>query len=149
MNIEIDQSGKIENTEHDTVIAFSNGVSSTITLSGKDKRTLQAFFRAAGKPRVFVVKVFALLIFILLRPYLKNIRCISIDREYPGWEHLIKDYLLREIRRLEPTFESHAITFVLVGKKSRAHHAALAVTHKKCKADMKVGASDILRYVVK
>ena len=54
MRIEIDQSGKIENTNKNTIIAFSNNKFKSIFISAKDKREIQKFFRRIGKPRIFV-----------------------------------------------------------------------------------------------
>ncbi len=44
MQIEVDQSGKIEQTSYDTVLALTNGVSYTILLKKKDKRALEKIF---------------------------------------------------------------------------------------------------------
>ena len=65
MKIEVDQSIKIENTEKDTVVAFSNGVYGSIIISAKDKREIQEVFRKTGKRMIFAYKLFAILIFIL------------------------------------------------------------------------------------
>ncbi|MDP3244148.1 MAG: hypothetical protein Q8M83_00635 [bacterium] len=149
MIIEIDQSGKIESTNKKTVIAFSNGKNGSICISAKDKKMLQQFFREIGKPRVFVYKVFTILIFLLIKRNLAEIGTITIDKEYPGWEHLIKDYLLREIRRTKYAFESHQVVFMEVGKHSRAHKIAYNVACKGAPADITVTATEVLRYIVK
>ena len=44
MNIEIDQSGKVEETQHDTILAFSNGKSKAVSISARTKRKLQDVF---------------------------------------------------------------------------------------------------------
>jgi len=38
MHVEVDQSGKVENTRVDTVLAFSNGMNHAILVSAKVKR---------------------------------------------------------------------------------------------------------------
>lgn len=53
MNIEIDQSGKIENTNKDTVIAFSDDTCGSILIKAVDKREIQKIFRDIGKSRIF------------------------------------------------------------------------------------------------
>ncbi|MCX6810253.1 MAG: hypothetical protein NTY30_00740 [Candidatus Berkelbacteria bacterium] len=52
MKIEIDQSGKIEETGKPTVIAFSNGKSASIIISAKDKKLVQTVFRKIGQPKI-------------------------------------------------------------------------------------------------
>lgn len=42
----IDQSGRIEYTSHDTVIAFSNGIKKAILVKAKEKRILIQNIRA-------------------------------------------------------------------------------------------------------
>ena len=79
MKIEIDQSGKIENTSKDTVIAFSDGIRKAIRISSNDKREIQAIFRRIGKPRIFIYKLFAILIFLLIRDHLKELDEVVID----------------------------------------------------------------------
>lgn len=149
MNIEIDQSGKIENTNKDTVIAFSDDTSRSILIKARDKREIQKIFRKIGKSRIFVYKLFSILIFLLIKRQLRKIDQIFIDNEYPGWEYLIKDYLLREIRRIKPDFEPESISFKEVGKKSRAHYMTRNIIHKKRDPDLKVGVKEVFKYIVK
>src|SRR3989338_250467 len=148
MIIEIDQSGKLEATNKQTVIAFSNGKRKSICISGKEKRELQEFFRRIGKPRMYIYRVFAILIFLLIRDELKGIDGMVIDREYPGWDHLIKDFLLREIRRIRANFDPHCISFHEVGKQSGSHFAAYGVNCMKKEPDITVRADDVLRHLV-
>lgn len=148
MKIEIDQSGKIEDTNKNTVIAFSNHKFKSIFISAKNKREIQKFFRRIGKPRIFVYKTFAILIFLLIKNNLKEISQIIIDEEYPGKSPLIKNFLFQEVRKIKPSFSKQDIVFYRIGKKSRAHFLAYGAAIGKRKADMEVGAREILRKTV-
>jgi len=149
MKIEIDQSGKIENTNKNTIIAFSDGKFKSIFISAKEKREIQKFFRRIGKPKIFIYKVFAILVFLLIKSEVKEIDAIIIDEEYPGKNSLIKNFLLQEIRKIKPDFDRGNIIFQKIGKKSRAHFLAYGIAVGKKKADIEVGAREILRMVVK
>ncbi|MDP2951104.1 MAG: hypothetical protein Q8N55_01840 [bacterium] len=46
MKIYIDQSGKIENTNKPTIIAFANGESGAILVGAKDKKKVQEYYKA-------------------------------------------------------------------------------------------------------
>lgn len=65
MKIYIDQSGKIENTNQPTIVAFSNGDSGSVLVAAKDKKEIQKYCRLFHRGRIFVYKTFACLIFIL------------------------------------------------------------------------------------
>jgi hypothetical protein len=145
MKIEIDQSGKIENTEKDTVIAFSNGISKSILIKAKDKREIQVFFRKAEKSKIFTYKLFSVLIFILIRPYIEKITEIIIDIEYPGKSDLIKIFLLERIRKINPNFSARDISFKLVGKNSGAHIVAYGVFAKGKSPDKVVSLKEVSR----
>lgn len=149
MTIEIDQSGKIENTNRNTVIAFSNHKSKSILISAKDKREIQEIFRGIGKGRMFVYRIFAILIFLLIKNFIHKIDEIIVDEEYPGWNHLIKDFLLREIRRVRPEFETFRVCFKRIGRKSRAHILAYKINTKKRKADVDINVKDVMNYIIK
>lgn len=149
MRIEIDQSGKIEDTSKNTIITFSNNKFKSIFISAKDKREIQKFFRRIGKPIIFVYRTFAILIFLLIKNNLKEINEIIIDEEYPGKSPLIKNFLFQEIRKFSPLFSKQDIAFHCIGKKSRAHFLAYGVAIGKRKADIEVGAREILRIVAK
>jgi len=62
MTYQIDQSGKIEQTEKYTVLALSNENHFAVILSAKNKRRLQEMFRILGAPRLFIDYVFAALV---------------------------------------------------------------------------------------
>ena len=148
MDIEIDQSIKIEQTNRDTAVAFSNHVSRCALIRAKDKQELQKIFRVAGKRRMFVYRVFAILVFLLIKDYLQKIDTITIDREYLGWEFQVKDYLLQEIGKVQPAFEAQRIHFAFIGKRSNAHMLAYQVTRKERKPDQVVTFAQVARSVV-
>ena len=149
MKIEIDQSGKIEDTSKNTIIAFSNAKIKSIFISAREKRELQKFFRRIGKPRIFVYRVFAILTFLLIKSDLQEIQDIIIDQEYTGKSALIKNFLLQEIKKVNPSFSRANIDFQQIGKKSRAHFLAYGVAIGKRNADIEVGAKEIFKMIVK
>lgn len=133
MVIEIDQSGKIEDTHHDTVVALSNGIKYAIKIKAKTKRRLQESHRQVGQPNTFVINVFSTMIYLLIRNHLKMIDYIVIDREYRGKDQLIKDILNKQ---LETNNKINDLGFIFkeVGKNSGAHKKAISVFRKKRKA---------------
>jgi len=124
MRVEVDQSWKIENTNKHSVLAFSNGTSSSVLIPAKDKKLLQEFFRAAGKPEMFVYRTFAVLAYHLIKDHLDKIDTIVFDREYPQKEALIKDLFLQLVRKQRPNFDKGCVWFEEIGKKSNAHWEA-------------------------
>lgn len=133
--IEIDQSGKVEETAKDTVVAFANEIKKSIRLPKREKRKLQKFFREIGRPRMFSYQVFVTLIFLLIRSYVARLDRIVIDVEYPGQEQLLRNLLAEKIRVIYPDFDRRIIVFQQIGKGSPAHDHAWATYTKECKAD--------------
>lgn len=131
MRVEIDQSGKIEDTNRDTVIAYANGRTRSVKITGKTKRRLQEVYRLIGKPRLFVISTFSVAIYLLVRNDLKRLTEIVIDEEYSGKEHLIEGWL----QKLLGKESGLNITFHRIGKGSKAHELALKVFQGKKKTD--------------
>lgn len=151
MKIYIDQSWKIEDTNKQTVIAYSNLTGTknkSITISASDKKEVQKIFRRAGKPDIFIYKTFAILIFLLIKNDLKSIDEIIIDMEYVSREPVIKKFLLELIRRNGRKFESEKISFTQIGKKNPAHNAAISVFRKRKKPNIKANYKDILQWSI-
>lgn len=115
MKIEIDQSGKIEQTNRLAVVGFANGRSGTIIISAKEKQLVRSQFRKVSEPRVLIYKMFSALIYLLIRDYIDELDQIVIDREYPGHERLIKDHLTQLIRINKPTIDPEIIYFKEIG----------------------------------
>jgi len=93
MRVEVDQSGKIERTSHDTVVAFSNDFDYAILVPAQVKRETIAALKSEGKRRAHLL-LFAMVLYELLRKYLERIEKITIDVEYEGSEPYIKSQLL-------------------------------------------------------
>ncbi len=148
MIIEIDQSGKVEETAKDTAVAFAdNGKKKnyrSILLPKREKRKLQRFFRDIGIPRNYNYQVFATLIFLLIRPYLNRLDRIIIDIVYSGKDVLIRKLITKKIQTLYPEFDSSIIIFQQIGKKSLAHDRAYYTYTKKYKPNIKVSTKEIL-----
>lgn len=135
MKIEIDQSGKIENTNRLTIIAYSNSKHKSIMITAKDKKSIQSIFRKIGQP-----KLFAAAIFILIKNDLQKINQIIIDREYTGYENLIKNFICEIAERNGKKIEKEIIHIQSIGKKSKAHELSINAYRKK-KANKRLSAS--------
>ena len=143
---QIDQSGRVEYTSHDTVIAISNGERNAILIKAKDKRYLQQVFRKMGKNNIFVFRVFSLLIVQLVK-ITKCCEELTIDLEYPGRESQIKNYILEDLKNSGSKINTENIKFGRIGKKSEAHWHAYYVFKKKRKAEIVITAKEVLNYL--
>ena len=148
MRIEIDQSGKVEYTNKPTVVAYSNGRQKSILIESKDKIEIEKIFRKAGKGQVFIYKLFAVLIFLLIKSDLKKDFQIFIDREYSGKEEIIKNTLKKCVIRAGKELEMKDVHFLLVGNKSGSHKRAIEVYRKRIKPDLKVKFRDVIDYLL-
>ncbi len=144
MRIEIDQSGKIEDTNRPTVITFSNSKNRSIIISSKDKKYLQRLFRKASTPQLFYYKTFAVLILYLIKDQLKSIDQIIIDQEYIGHDRLIKRLIIELTKKHNLKLDPSIIHFKQIGKKSRAHEISILAYRAK-KADLKFTVQDFLK----
>lgn len=140
MKYQIDQSGKIEQTNLDTIIALSNSTQYAIVLPKKTKRILQEIFRSEGRPRMFIYDTFSALIIILLLRTKPKIKVV-IDKEYSN-EDLIKARIL-EFKKADKIKYVPEFVFGLVGKSSPAHILAAKVANKKIKADLIISLEGI------
>ena len=148
MNIEIDQSGKLEATNRKTVIAFSNNKKHFISILPKDKQILQKFFRDAGKPEMFIYRVFAILCFLLIKDHLLEIDGLTIDQEYLGKSSIIKDLILNLIRKENPNFNKSKIVFDHITKKSNAHWVAYETFTSKSTTGKVIKYKEVLKYLI-
>ena len=144
MRVEIDQSGKIEDTSRQTVLSYSNSKSKTLIILPKDKKLIQKLFRKAGRPTMYVYRTFAVMIYLLIKDDLKQIDQIIIDKEYQGYDKLIKQFILELCQKFNNKIEPDIIHFKEIGKKSNAHKIAINGYRTK-KADIKVTLGDYLR----
>lgn len=148
MHIEVDQSGKIERMNVDTVLAFSDGKSAAVLIPAEVKRVCLQALRREGRPKVSIVlRIFAVGLFFLLQDVLEKVTLVTIDQEYPGREGDIRGMLLRLIWASGREFEKERIVFGQVGKNSAAHFKAYGVCKGFQKADRILIAEDILTLV--
>lgn len=145
-HIEVDQSGKIERTQVNTVLAFSDGIKASILILGVEKREcLRRLRQRGGSVSILYLKLFASALFLLLRDYLDQLEVVTIDMEYPGKEAEVRAMLLNHIWRIAPAFSKDQIAFGEIGKKSPAHYSALAVFRGEEEPGRRVRASELLR----
>ncbi len=132
MQVQIDQSGKIENTSKNTVLAFANSKSFSVLITAKCKRQLQDIFRRRGQSRIFIYWTFAAGIALLLQDCVKEITEVIIDEEYTDKDRLIREILIDTLQKLDVN-KIPEIFFDRIGKKSKAHYIAYGVNLKRIK----------------
>lgn len=146
MAYQIDQSGKIEQTNKDTIIALANDHSLTIKLSAKTKRIIQEWFKEGKRQRFFPYLTFAALLAILIKIGSATKR-VKIDKEYPGHEDLILERVSTYLKLLRvKTFPS--LEWGHVGKTSNAHNLGSKVAKNKIKVDKIVRLEDIMELLL-
>lgn len=149
MKIEIDQSGKVENTNKLTALAFSNGECGVIIINSREKKLIQKFFREIKEPKLFVSLTFTALVFILIKSVIKKCHQIIIDREYAGFEKFIHRKLTQFIKENSSAKDFRIFTSE-IGKKSKAHIFAYSAYNKKSKIPVrKITAQEIIKIILK
>ena len=126
-DIHVDHSGQIEKTNKPTAFAFSNKISRGMLVPTKVKQQavaqLTSKFQKLRSPEY---KLYAACFFLLVQSYVKEIRLITIDADFPGHEGEVKGMILEYLRRVRP-FKKGDITFMSIGKKDRANLKALNI----------------------
>lgn len=145
MIYKIDQSGRVEYTSHDTVVTFSNGKKKAILIKAAEKRILQERFREIEKIKIFPLRVFALMIFLLLKK--EPFEEVIIDTEYTGRGDIIKNYLLHDFKRAGREIDPLSIHFQRIGKNNEAHWHGYYVFNGTRKAEMNLTAKEVLREI--
>ena len=143
MKIEIDQSGKIEQTNKLTVIAYSNGMSKSISITSTEKKILQKHFRVIGKGKLFVLVTFCILIYCLIKNIISDELNIYIDREYAGFDDFIRQRLIEFSGN---KLKRNQIHISEIGKKSRVHIKAHADAVKR-KGDIVIKSGNCVKFV--
>ena len=140
MSYEIDQSGKIEDTARNTVLAYSNNNKGAVIMIAKDKRKIQERFRKCGIPKLFIDYTFAALLVLLLKP-LKTVTQVTVDIEYPKHTELIG----KLVNKIIPIH----IIWKYIGKSSRAHDTGYKVYKGKLDLGKKVSIGEIWGVIIK
>lgn len=144
MRIKVDQSGKVENTQTDTVLAFSNGRRYSIVVPAALKRE---WFRRKGwegkSKRASYLTLFSAGLFLLLRRFVNKNITIVIDKEYPGYDLQIRLNLLNYFEKRKIPISKEQITFDFVGRGCAAHELANAVFKERAKASKIVTGKEL------
>jgi len=142
VHYEVDQSGKVEQTNVKTVVALTNSCNFTVSLSGNEKRKLKKYFRDRGKNRQFAIKTFSSLVALTILE-LKPKHKIIIDTEYQGHGSEIKFNILKTLKRRRLKFIP-MIVFGRIGKQSPAHILAIQTYRNKKRACRSIKAREII-----
>ncbi len=145
--VEVDQSGKFEDTRQDTVLAFANGITWSILIPKVEKRVCITTLRHRGirENPALIAQLFATALFFLLQRHVSQLYRAVVDIEYTGNELRIKEHTLNLFQRAGQRMEAQQIHFWHIGKHSPAHEAAIQTLLGKQKPDRIVTAEEILK----
>ena len=125
MHIEVDQSGKIEQLDMNTVIAFSNKNQYSVLISKEVKQQVYKLYK--GKVKDLRYRLFCIGVYYCLKDYIKEKELITICFEYQGKENLIKSFLLDYLRKEHAVIDPRIIRFGKIGRQSNAYAVAIDV----------------------
>ena len=145
MHIEIDQSGKVEQLNKDTYIAFSNHEQYCVKLPKNIKQEIVYEYRT--KVRQLIQKLFAVCVFYCLKDYIGKKEMITIDLEYPGWEDFIKRELAASIKTIHVNFDNKIIRFGQITKESKAHKLALRTFREEERPNRILTKNEVLKWL--
>jgi hypothetical protein len=139
------KSGKVEDTRQDTVLAFSDGIQFSVLIPATVKRDCLRALRVRGiVGNLFYLQSFAIGLFYLLRNHIENIDRVPIDREYPGHEGQIKDYLVNCLFRAGIPVDTYKVQFGSIGEHPPVHVLALSTLRGKEKPNLILNIKDIV-----
>lgn len=146
--IEIDQSIKIDDTNDDTILAFSNDKHYAVLVPNAVKRDVfRELYPNQKNKAVFKIKFFCSGLFCLLKDIVKEDVIITIDNEFDGRENDVKGILLNLIWKVNPRFDKRDLRVKEIGKKSRAHEIALKTHKKQIKPNRIITKQELLSHI--
>lgn len=102
LRIEVDQSGKVEQTNRSTVLAYSNSRRYAVEVLSTTKQEILRRLREQGRSsRASVQLVFAALVALLLKDVVEQADSVVIDSEYTGQDAAIKGQLLAFLDQMQ------------------------------------------------
>lgn len=144
MHVEIDQSGKIGNSQQDVVVACAgSSFRYTVRIPASVQRAFLWELRGQVTKTTYT-RLFALCLYFLLRDHIAQIDTAYIDVEYPGQDDQIRRYLLNYLWRDGIKIDKRQIVFAFVGKKSPAHSLGLETFRGNLAADLVLDLETIL-----
>lgn len=147
MRVEVDQSGKIEQLNKDSVIAFSNKNQYSILIPKLVKQEAYKLYK--GKAKNLRYKLFCIGIYYCLKDYIKEKELITICCEYQGKENLIKSLLLDYLRKDYAQIDPKIMRFGIIGKKSNAHAVAIDVFRGNRRPNKILSLKEVERWLKK
>lgn len=149
MNIEIDQSGKLEQLDTDTIISFSNDKNGIIYIKAGTKRKVIQRLRTTLIPRKELYPIlFAILIFLLINSLNEQFNII-IDEEYTGKDEVIKETLNKLLLKRFKDKWQVLIGFSQIGKHSPAHILAWKTHRQKSRVGIKrITEEQIMKLII-
>jgi hypothetical protein len=143
--VEVDQSGKIEDLAVDTVLAFADGLCWAIRIPAAVKRSGLSFLRQRRVRRKSIyIRMLAAGLYLLLREHLAQLAYTTIDVEFDGREEDLRGALLNMIWRQFRSFSKDRLILRRIGKRSPAHHAALTTYQGKRPADKVITEAEFI-----
>lgn len=145
--VSVDLSAKVEQWTKDSAVVFSDGISGSILVKKKVKKSARNWLRIIypdHRPTFYAYLLFAAFIYLLIKPYLDQISHLVIDRDYPGIEPQrdIKDFLLNFLHDDIPSLGGGFISFRRVGG-STADILARNVFREKTTAGREIGLDEV------
>lgn len=148
MIVEVDQSIKVEQTNRDTVIAFSNSERFALLIPAAVKRQASQYLQRQGKTnRQIYLYLFVLALYHLIKSHRGQVSALVIDIEYDGQEQNIKALFFQflAVDRGNRT----RVVFKSIGKKSGAHTLAISVVRGEREADSRITYQEFVKPLAK
>ena len=131
MIVEIDQSGKLEQLNTATAVAYADSRRGGVWIPAKIKRKLMAPLRKKIPKKADLWPVLLALVIYLLISDLPADLVMIIDEEYTGKEKLIRQTLGSLLAQRDPHLWRGSIRFARIGKASPAHRMAWQIHREK------------------
>lgn len=149
MTIEIDQSGKLEQLDTDTIIAFSNAKNGANYLKAGTKRKVIQALRTTLIPKKELYPIlFAILVFLLVGPLKEKTSTIILDEEYTGKNDIVKETLEKLLVKQFKEKWQGIIRVSQIGKHSPAHILAWETHRQKSRLGIRrITEEEIIKFL--
>lgn len=146
--IEIDQSIKIDDTNDDTILAYSNEKYFSVLIPISIKRELfSSLYNQQKNKVIFKIKLFCSGLFYLLKDTIQEDVIITINNEFDGRENDVKGIMLNLIWKVNPRFDKRDLRIKEIGKQSRAHEVAKKVHNKQLQPNKIITKQELLNHI--